>query len=57
MYQPHFDGFTPTSTNYRWRGKYKCNYCKSTGYVIGGWRDWQGWWGHKHGENCKKKGR
>ena len=48
--------FVPTSQSNRWRGKYKCLYCNSTGWpdnlkAIGKFKHWS----HKHGENCQHK--
>jgi hypothetical protein len=46
--------FTPTSTHRMWMGKYRCFWCKQTGYVWPGPNNW--WWGHGHGRNCRKRG-
>lgn len=48
-------GFVPTSTGPRWRGKYRCAYCNVDGWISENWLHVPRWWGHRHGENCKKR--
>jgi hypothetical protein len=48
--------FVPTSLNAaRWMGKYRCMWCKKTGYTWDGCLGWSFWWGHRHGKNCGKR--
>lgn len=52
-------GFVPTSTSWktsnRWRGKYRCQHCKSNGYVTLELLDVPQWWGLRHGDDCRRK--
>lgn len=47
--------FVPTTTGPRWRGKFKCVHCATTGYVTYELLNWPYWWGRKHGVHCSKR--
>jgi hypothetical protein len=47
--------FTKTVESKFWRGKYRCIHCKQSGYLWEGCTEYQPWWGHGHGKNCKKR--
>jgi hypothetical protein len=47
--------FVPTSTHRSWRGKYRCMWCKRTGYTWEGCTEYSYWWGNTHGKNCRKR--
>jgi hypothetical protein len=45
--------FVATSVHRSWMGKYRCLWCKRSGYV---WPEPNSyWWGHTHGKNCAKR--